>query len=99
MINPYVVPENTGTRVQGTNFLRHAWGWICMSNTHPNGTAGGDAAIRFDEPIAAPFLQVVGHKNSEVAGTAFSPNGTRLYISLLRGSGSKYDNLGLTCGI
>lgn len=35
---------------------------------------------------AAPLLQVVGHPNSELAGPAFSPDGTRLYFSSQRGS-------------
>ncbi len=34
----------------------------------------------------APFLQVVGHASSEIAGPAFSPDGRRLYFSSQRGS-------------
>lgn len=34
----------------------------------------------------SPFLQLVGHDNSEVAGPAFSPDGTRLYFSSQRGT-------------
>jgi secreted PhoX family phosphatase len=33
----------------------------------------------------APILQVVGHVSSEIAGPAFSPDGTRLYFSSQRG--------------
>ena len=33
-----------------------------------------------------PFLQVEGHRGSELAGPAFSPDGTRLYFSSQRGS-------------
>lgn len=33
-----------------------------------------------------PFLQLVGHDSSEVAGPAFSPDGTRLYFSSQRGT-------------
>jgi secreted PhoX family phosphatase len=33
-----------------------------------------------------PFVQVVGHPGSEIAGPAFSPDGTRLYFSSQRGS-------------
>jgi hypothetical protein len=32
-----------------------------------------------------PFLQVVGHSGSEIAGPAFDPSGTRLYFSSQRG--------------
>lgn len=35
---------------------------------------------------AAAFCRFVGHSGSEVAGTAFSPDGTRLYVSSQRGS-------------
>jgi secreted PhoX family phosphatase len=34
---------------------------------------------------AAPLLQVLGHPSSEIAGPAFSPDGTRLYFSSQRG--------------
>ncbi|WP_163991693.1 alkaline phosphatase PhoX [Pyxidicoccus caerfyrddinensis] len=33
----------------------------------------------------SPFLQVVGHSGSEIAGAAFSPDGRRLYFSSQRG--------------
>jgi uncharacterized protein len=46
--------------------------------------------------VAAPFLQFVGHEGSEVAGAAFSPDGTRLYLSSQRGIGRKYDSPGMT---
>jgi secreted PhoX family phosphatase len=35
---------------------------------------------------ATPFLQLLGHRSSELAGPAFSPDGTRLYFSSQRGS-------------
>ena len=35
---------------------------------------------------ALPLLQVVGHDRSEIAGPAFSPDGSRLYFSSQRGS-------------
>jgi uncharacterized protein len=46
--------------------------------------------------VASPFLQFVGHEGSEVAGAAFSPDGTRLYLSSQRGIGRKYDSPGMT---
>lgn len=39
--------------------------------------------------IAAPFLQLFGHGRSEIAGPAFSPDGTRLYFSSQRGRDGK----------
>jgi uncharacterized protein len=39
--------------------------------------------------IAAPFLQLFGHERSEIAGPAFSPDGTRLYFSSQRGRDGK----------
>jgi len=41
------------------------------------------------ESIAAPFLQLNGHDGSEIAGSAFSPDGTRLYFSSQRGRNGK----------
>ncbi len=36
--------------------------------------------------VISPFLQFIGHDLSEVAGPAFSPDGTTLYVSSKRGS-------------
>lgn len=36
-------------------------------------------------PVIAPFVQLVGHDESELTGLAFSPDGTRLYFSSQRG--------------
>lgn len=38
---------------------------------------------------AAPFLQLVGHDQSELAGLAFNPAGSRLYVSSQRGTDGK----------
>lgn len=46
--------------------------------------------------IAAPFLQFVGHAGSEVTGPAFSPDGTRLYLSSQRGTGGHWGDAGQT---
>ena len=46
--------------------------------------------------IAAPFLQLVGHDGSEVAGPAFSPDGTRLYFSSQRGTDGGNNGPGMT---
>jgi len=42
--------------------------------------------------IASPFLQFAGHTGSEVAGPAFTPDGSRLYVTSQRG----FDGDGLT---
>jgi secreted PhoX family phosphatase len=48
---------------------------------------GGDMQLVAITPTGdvRPFLQVVGHAGSELAGPAFDPSGTRLYFSSQRG--------------
>lgn len=46
-------------------------------------------ADRGGERVAAPFLQLYGHRGSEIAGPAFSPDGARLYFSSQRGRDGK----------
>jgi secreted PhoX family phosphatase len=53
-------------------------------------------ADQFGQRIAAPFLQLVGHDGSEVAGPAFSPDGTRLYFSSQRGTDGGNNGPGMT---
>jgi secreted PhoX family phosphatase len=59
---------------------------------------GGDLQLvlladRNGQRIVAPFLQLTGHDRSEIAGPAFSPDGSRLYFSSQRGVDGK---LGMT---
>jgi secreted PhoX family phosphatase len=49
-------------------------------------------ADRRGQRIAAPFLELDGHRGSEIAGPAFSPDGRRLYFSSQRG----IDGAGMT---
>jgi secreted PhoX family phosphatase len=53
-------------------------------------------ADRQGQRIAAPFLQLVGHGGSEIAGPAFSPDGTRLYFSSQRGTDALGRGTGMT---
>ncbi|MGI5169227.1 alkaline phosphatase PhoX [Spirillospora sp. CA-253888] len=48
---------------------------------------GDDMQINMITPdgVVSPFLQVVGHDESEITGPAFSPDGGRLYFSSQRG--------------
>jgi len=46
--------------------------------------------------VAAPFMQLVGHKGSEVTGPAFSPDGSRLYFSSQRGTDGGPNGPGMT---
>jgi uncharacterized protein len=53
-------------------------------------------ADQFGQRIAAPFLQLVGHDGSEVTGPAFSPDGTRLYVTSQRGTDGGNNDAGMT---
>ncbi len=46
--------------------------------------------------VVAPFLQLLGHDGSELAGVAFSPDGRRMLISSQRGQGGTRGNPGMT---
>ena len=54
---------------------------------------GGDMQIvALDSAgVAMPVLQVMGTSGSEIAGPAFSPDGTRLYFSSQRDPGRTYE--------
>jgi hypothetical protein len=45
--------------------------------------------------VATPFLQIVGQDRSEITGPAFSPDGSRLYLSSQRGTTGR-DSDGIT---
>jgi uncharacterized protein len=45
--------------------------------------------VLLSDATVAPFVQLVGHGGSEIAGPAFSPDGSRLYFSSQRGIDGK----------
>ncbi len=49
--------------------------------------------------LAAPFLQLVGHDGSELAGPSFSPDGQHLYLSSQRGQGGGAGDPGMTFAV
>lgn len=57
---------------------------------------GGDMQLVLIAPSGEvePFLQVVGADTSEITGPAFSPDGTRLYVSSQRLPGTTYEITG-----
>lgn len=58
---------------------------------------GGDMQLVLISPRGQvqPFLQIVGQDESEITGPAFSPDGTRLYVSSQRGPAPRLP-LGIT---
>jgi len=49
---------------------------------------GGNLEVVLITPdgVVAPVVRLIGHDNSEIAGPAFSPDGSRLYFSSQRGT-------------
>jgi secreted PhoX family phosphatase len=50
---------------------------------------GNMELVAITEDGAFPLLQITGHDGSEVAGPAFTPDGSRLYFSSQRGTGGE----------
>lgn len=59
---------------------------------------GGNMEIVLLTPEGAPtaFLRIVGQVDSEIAGAAFDPSGTRLYFSSMRALDGSYGGGGVT---
>ncbi|MEK6736697.1 MAG: alkaline phosphatase PhoX [Pseudomonadota bacterium] len=54
---------------------------------------GGDMQIVvLSASKVLPLLQIIGHKDSEITGPAFSPDGSRLYFSSQRGKTGKSED-------
>lgn len=59
---------------------------------------GGNMQLVLITPdrVTTPFLQVLGQDDSELAGAAFDPSGTRLYVSSMRGTSGQLSSDGFT---
>ena len=66
------------------NVLGAAWGDVIVAED------GGNMELVLVTPdgVASALLRVVGQDDSEIAGPAFDPSGTRLYLSSQRGDGA-----------
>jgi secreted PhoX family phosphatase len=60
-------------------------GSVLVAEDHPNDNL--ELVMLTRDGLAAPLLRVTGHGGSELAGPAFSPDGSRLYFSSQRGGG------------
>ena len=58
---------------------------------------GGNMELVIITPdgVVAPFLRVADQDDSEIAGPAFSPSGTRLYFSSMRGENGQFSMDGI----
>lgn len=59
---------------------------------------GGNMELVLITPdrVITPFLRIVGQDGSEIAGPAFDPSGTRLYLSSMRGTSGSFSSDGIT---
>lgn len=59
---------------------------------------GGNMELVLITPdhVITPFLRIEGQDGSEIAGPAFDPSGTRLYLSSMRGKSGKPSSDGIT---
>lgn len=59
---------------------------------------GGNMELVLITPdrMVTPFLRIVGQDGSEIAGPAFDPSGTRLYLSSMRGTSGQFSTDGIT---
>jgi uncharacterized protein len=59
---------------------------------------GGNMELVLITPdhVITPFLRIVGQDGSEIAGPAFDPSGTRLYLSSMRGASGRPSSDGIT---
>lgn len=59
---------------------------------------GGNMELVLISPdrVLTPFLRVVGQDDSEIAGPAFDPSGSRLYFSSMRGESGLFSLDGIT---
>lgn len=59
---------------------------------------GGNMELVLITPdhVITPFLRIEGQDDSELAGPAFDPSGTRLYLSSMRGTSGDFSRDGIT---
>lgn len=59
---------------------------------------GGNMELVLITPdhVITPFLRILGQDGSEIAGPAFDPSGTRLYLSSMRGTSGQFSSDGIT---
>ena len=81
----YENSQDPAKRLSGVdNVLGSAWGDVVVAEDGGN----MELVLITAEGVASPLLRVVGQDDSEIAGPAFDPSGTRLYFSSQRGDGA-----------